>query len=66
MPGELSLECSKCSRTVHAWLLLTCPMCSRTVCVKCAHFEYGRYFCGPGCAVYFFYGDSEGEEVEEP
>jgi len=37
-------------------------MCGQTVCVKCATFDYGRFFCSKRCAHYFFHGDAEDDE----
>lgn len=62
MPELRGLECSRCGRRAPSVVINSCPMCFTVVCLKCAHFAYGRYFCSSRCAQYFFHGDAEDED----
>ncbi len=65
MPEPRWGACVKCGRDGPLWALRACPICGKTICTKCATFDFGRYFCSQGCGHYFFHGDGEEVDSEE-
>jgi hypothetical protein len=65
MPEPRGTTCCKCGRDGPSWALRPCPTCGQTVCTRCAHFEYGRFFCERRCAHYFFHGEAEESDLDE-
>ncbi|MGQ9496632.1 MAG: hypothetical protein ACUVRY_10375 [Thermoanaerobaculaceae bacterium] len=59
----LTSICERCGQERPAWSVKECPICGRRACLRCGTVQYGRQFCSPRCAAFFFHGDPE--EVEE-
>lgn len=57
--------CPRCAREVPVWAMATCPMCTTSVCHRCAHQSYGRLFCSQRCGDHFFHGEAEDDEDDE-
>ncbi len=65
MPDFRDAACCVCGAVPAAWASKVCPICARTVCVKCGHTAYGRTFCSARCAEFFFHGDGDEDDDRE-
>ncbi|BCW92127.1 hypothetical protein EG19_00560 [Thermoanaerobaculum aquaticum] len=60
----LQTQCPKCGELRPSWSVRECPICGKFSCMRCGVWQYGRLFCSPHCAAFFFHGDPE-ETPEE-
>ncbi|MCS7183508.1 MAG: hypothetical protein NZ869_10425 [Thermoanaerobaculum sp.] len=61
----LQALCPRCNQPRPGWSVRQCPICGQFSCMRCGVLQYGRQFCSPRCAAFFFHGDPE-EMDQEP